>query len=235
MSRISFLSAAFVGGLGVAVCTSAGAVPALPGAIAPALPGQVLPSPSDPILLQFDENGNATISQNGGVPVPLIGVLLPDPSCTDLGCPTPVLTYLLPEPVVTGDVEIPEPDGGLSDVLRFTDAAGTLSGAVAGSGARMIYYSDFELGELNPDLTDTGFPPNLCGTGVNCTIGPTEVGPEGSNSFDYQPGGVPYPGNNEYQGISDGAFTPIREPASLVLLGSAMAIGLIIRRRQVFT
>ena len=51
----------------------------------------------------------------------------------------------------------------------------------------MIYYSDFELGELDPDLADTGFPANLCGTGVNCTVGPVEVGPEGSNSFDYQP------------------------------------------------
>ena len=42
-----------------------------------------------------------------------------------------VLAYALPEPVVAGTVIIPEPaanGGGTSDVLRFTDSTGILSG-----------------------------------------------------------------------------------------------------------
>ena len=103
---------ALAGALMFSLGVSAKAVPALPGAEVPALSRRpVAGPPSDVMLVQFDESGNALISQNGGSAVPLSGSPLPDPSCIGVGCPALVLTYLLPNPVVTGDVEISEPDG----------------------------------------------------------------------------------------------------------------------------
>ena len=120
----------------------------------------------------------------------------------------PVLIFNLPQQVISGDVRIFEPtatNAVLSDALRFTtgsgDGQGVISGAATGAGRTvMIYYSDLALGSEHSDLADTGFPTNL-GTGLAVSI--AEVGPEGNNGFDYQPGGVPYPKNNEYFGISD--------------------------------
>src|SRR5215469_14476929 len=50
----------------------------------------------DPFRLNFDENGHATISVNGGPATSLTGTLVADPS--NPAHPL-VLTYLLPEPV----------------------------------------------------------------------------------------------------------------------------------------
>ena len=198
------------------------------GAQVPPAPGLSAVTPTGPFLLNFDENGNATIAVNGGATNPLTGTLMADPS-NPAGGGELVLTYLLPEPVVTGDVSFAEPGTTLiSDWLRFTDSAGTISGGATGAGARMIFYSDFELGEPPTDLADTGFPADI---GTQNSLALLEVGPEGNNGFDYQPGGVPYPQNNEYIGISDLAAVP--EPASLALLGSFMAmLGLAVRRRR---
>ena len=63
----------------------------------------------------------------------------------------------------------------------------------------MLFYSDIELGDPHPTLGDTGFAGNL---GTGNTFASSEIGPEnGTNGFDYRPGGVPYPQNNEYVGI----------------------------------
>jgi hypothetical protein len=132
------------------------------------------------------------------------------------------LIYNLPQQVISGDVRIFEPiatNAVLSDALRFTtgsgDGKGVISGAVTGAGRTvMIYYSDIELGEPNTDLADTGFPTNL-GTGLVVSI--NEVGPEGNNGFDYRPGGVPYPQNNEYFGISDRAVPEMGTWAMMIL------------------
>jgi hypothetical protein len=162
----------------------------------------------DPMLVKFDENGNASIAVNGGPFVKLTGTLGADPSVTSNPGNLPVLIYNLPLQVISGDVRILEPGGAnseLSDALRFTtlsgDGKGVIDGTITGAGRTvMIYYSDLSGEPDDNALADTGFPLNL-GSGLATSI--TEVGPEGNNGFDYLPGGVPYPLNNEYVGISD--------------------------------
>ncbi len=218
-----------IGGLvGVLGTSASGQVP--PPQCGALCPGLSALEPVGPFLLNFDENGNATIKVGSGPTTPLVGTLVADPTIGPcVGC-APVLAYALPEPVVSGTVTIQEPGGGLSDALRFTDSGGIIDGGATNPlSTIMIYYSDLpEPGSANPDKADTGFPANL--TLGNFFVGPTEIGPEGNNFFDYRPAGVPAPANNEYIGISDAA---VPEPASLALLGSAIAVtGLIIRRRR---
>lgn len=178
-------------------------------------PGLSAVQPAAELLLTFDNLGNGTIAIAGGPPSSLPGTLLDDPA--DPACPvcSPVLTYLLPasEPVITGDVAILAPDGlEIASWLRFTDDAGTISGAPTGAGGRMIFY--FE-------------PPFASNIGDgNFVIGPTETVSDGIVSFDYRPGGVPYPENNEFIGSVIGAAVP--EPGSLALLaGLIIAMGLL--------
>jgi hypothetical protein len=220
-------SAVVIGALAGVVGNGALAQPELPH------PGLSALTPVGAFLLHFDENGNATIQVGTAPATPLIGALMNDPTLPIGSPPQNVLTYLLPEPVVSGTVEIPEPaadGGGISDALRFTDATGIIDGGATGAGTRLIYYSDLVPGDPDDNaLADTGFPINL--TAGNFFIGPTEVGPEGNNGFDYQPAGVPFPADNEYIGISDATLAP--EPASLALLGSAFAaMGFWVRRRR---
>ncbi len=159
----------------------------------------------DPFNITFDENGNGSISVNGGPVQPLQGSLMPDP--TNGG--VPALTYLLPQPIVTGTLLIYEDAGKtiLGDALRFTDAAGTISGA-SGAGVRMIFYSALGGGML----ADTGFPANIL------TGGPTaSIVENADGTFNYLPGGV---GDNQYHGVSQevSPAVPVPEPSSLALL-----------------
>ena len=158
--------------------------------VGPPAPG-LAASPTDQILLVFDAVGNGTIFVGGStMGSSLPGTFLDDPA--DPSCPascTPALTYLLPasQPVITGDVAIFAPDGiDIADWLRFTDDAGDISGVASGPGERMIFY--FE-------------PPFASNIGdENAVAGPAQVISAGIATFDYQPGGVPYPDNNEYIG-----------------------------------
>lgn len=219
----SVLLAALLGFLAVAGISNANAA-----AINARMPGfsALLP---DPFSITFDEFGTGSYVQNGLPDVHSVaGTLILDPTLPVGSAPTLVLAYSLPEPVVAGTVIIPEPGGGISDVLRFTDATGRLVGVTDAASTIMIFYSDLpEPGEANPPAADTGFPINL-GDGTTVT-GPTEIGPEGNNFFIYLPGGD-YPDNNRFIGISD---SQVPEPASLtLLLGGLAAIGLVCRRRM---
>lgn len=216
----SLLLAAFVGCLAVAGSPNANAL------IDVSIPGfsAVLP---DPFSITFDEFGNGSYVQNGLPTVHTVtGSLVPDPTEPVGGRIVQVLAYALPEPVVAGTVIIPEPTGGISDVLRFTDATGRLTGVTDPLTTIMIFYSDLpEPGEIDFPPADTGFPTNL--TAGNVVTGPTEIGPEGGfNFFVYLPG-ADYPANNRYIGISD-----IAEPASLALLGAALVGFGVVRRRR---
>lgn len=210
------LSAALVGGLAGAVSTSAHAVQII-------LPGSCLSCGLDPMIVTFDENGHATITQSsGGGTVTQMGTLQSDPANRIPGAPL-ALTFKLPQPVISGDVSFTEPGGGISDWLRFTDASGVISGGATNAASTvMLFYS----GTGDSALADTGFAGNL---GTGNVFASSEIGPEnGTNGFDYRPGGVPYPLNNEYVGISD-----VAEPATLAVLGFGLAaMGLVGRRRS---
>src|SRR5262249_39039905 len=149
-------------------------------------------APASAFTFTFDENGNGVF--NGS---PLIGSLQPDPSNGG----AVALTYFLPSgftPVVTGTVRVLDPDGTLSDAIRFTDSLGRVSGTL--SGDRMLFYSKADDG----DLADTGFPSNL--TTGSQAVPVTEI--NGVFTYFAEP--------NTYTGISDRVRVP--EPASLLLL-----------------
>jgi len=168
--------------------------------------------------IYFDENGNGSWIPNSvpGFPPPMgtlnpnFGQMLPDP--TQGGNPL-VLTYFLPigqigsndqliGAVLSGDVRVWEDANKtvLSDVLRFTDTAGDLTGTY--NADRMIFYSD--VGDA--DKADTGWP-----TLSNYVSDTNEVGNiEVYDGIDWEPGGA---NNNIYIGISD-----VPEPATLGLL-----------------
>jgi hypothetical protein len=158
------------------------------------------PGSGDPFTFNFDENGNGSVSVNGGAFHPLLGSLRSDPSNGGFFA----LTYILPEPILTGTVLIYEDAAHtiLGDALRFTNADGTFSGGI---GDRMIFYSQVGGGTL----ADTGFPQNL-NSGSTFSIVENADG-----TFEHTPVG------NTYNGIS-GAAVP--EPCSLILVGTGLGV-----------
>jgi len=172
-------------------------------------------------IFDFDEFGNGSFSTDGTHFTPSLGVLLPDP--TQATHPL-VLSYFLPQtPVGNGDVIVLEAPTIVSDDIRFTDAAGHLTG---GTADRMIYYSDNGGGTDIDAPADTGFPP-IGGTKL------FEIGPEGNNGFTYNASGGFASGGNTYNGISDGIAVPL--PASVwvgLFMLAALATSRWIHRRS---
>jgi len=198
---------------------------AIVGLFAPLTRAGAIGGGSDRFTLNFDEFGNGFASVNGGPTVASPGVMLPDP--TQPGNPL-VLTFLLPQvPVNAGEELIMEPGGGVSDVIRWTNAAGATSGLVAD---RMIYYSD-NIDGIDSLADTSGLP-------VNFNPGSpfvNEIGAEGSNGFSYFSGGAPGV-DNDYIGVSDGVLAAVPLPASAwagLVLVAGMGIVRYIRRAAV--
>ena len=116
-----------------------------------------------PFTFVFDEFGIGSIDVNNAGLQPWQGYLAPDPSLSGINS----LHYNLPQGVLvaTGDVRIyeendPERMGPPSDVVRFTNDQGDLSGAPVGN--MMIFYSDNAEPDMSPKaLADTGLPEDL--------------------------------------------------------------------------
>jgi hypothetical protein len=183
--------------LSVALLLTVGVGPARAGII----PGGTL-DPLDPFVLNFDENGNGSVSVNGGPFVPSPGFIGVDPST---GLTT--LIYQLPNQVGPGEVLVRDADGTFGDAINFFNAGGN---------GFMAFYSDVSALDPKDSLADVGVP-------ILTNFFVDEVGPEGDNHFDYV-----IPNDNAYHGISDSLAVP--EPATLALFGMATLVAAGYRR-----
>jgi hypothetical protein len=152
--------------------------------------------------IEFDENGSATLTTAAGT-APLAGALLADPSNGG----NPALTYFLPFPVIAGDILVYDDAAhtDLSDVVRFTNENGIISGLPAD---RLIFYS-LDIG--GGALADTGAPANAGKGSVVAVLEATD----GRFSYDS--------GDNHYRGISN-EEVPDAGATALLLLGSACSV-----------
>jgi len=159
----------------------------------------------------FGENGVAAYDlRDGAGKHTVAGYMAPDPWLL-----VNTLHYDLPLHVTTGDIRVWEDAGmtAISDLLRFTNAANDLSGAVVGT--MMIFYSLKDGG----DLADTGLPLKF---ELNEGGAPAIENAAGSFVWDVVPPGL----NNVYYGES-----PVPIPSALLLFAPALG-GLVALRRR---
>ena len=177
-----------------------------------------------PFIVNLGESGNGSIRISGGPFTPLPGVLAPDPSNGG----ALALTYFFPASAPfpgTGTILAYEDSSltSLSDALRFTDAAGNISGS--GPADRMIFYSDAEPGDTA--LADTGFPSNIT-SGATTTevegIGAAAHLPPGDSGFTFVvpgPSRTGCPDCDIFHAVSEQV---VPEPASCVLLLTVLGL-----------
>jgi hypothetical protein len=175
------------------------------------LPGSPPPNLSDPFVAHFDENGNGTVSVDGGPDMPFLGTLQPDP----LNNNTLVPTFTLPEAVLAGDVLITDVGtGAQSDLLRFPEDPNS-----PGIAFVMMYYSTVP-SSGPPSLSDVGIPSTFqtSFTTIDESLG------GGQDGFEYDAGG------NVFIGISNAA---VPEPSSWTLLAiGGLGLGVAHARRR---
>jgi hypothetical protein len=165
-------------------------------------------------VISIDENGNGFMD---GTRIPWF--MGPDPGPGGLPM---TLTYRPPLTIAPmfGDLLLLEPDGLLSDIVRFNQ------------DGSIVFYSDLEAADPNKELADVGFPTAYWDNRFVID----ELGPEGNNGVVYSPlpgqpgsfpaGVVPV----TYRIMSD----VIPEPSSIVALLTGMGglAGLMLRRRK---
>jgi hypothetical protein len=172
--------------------------------------------PSSPIYT-FDEVGNGKADLPGLGLVTFPSAVIPDPSNGN----QPALSYLLaPSPPFTspsvGDVTILDPTTGMSDIIRFTDPAGDITG---NNGASEIFFYSLLGGG---SLADTGFPGNhSSATDLNAVLGlgtvQETIHPDGSSTFSFV-------NQDTFNGMSDSPAPPpvIPEPGSIICWSLAL-------------
>jgi hypothetical protein len=185
------------------------------------------PRSADAQIFSFDESGRARRIQLGIPDFRYTGEMRADPQQGGLAS---ALTFevvpvgltgnpIQSGPMIGGDIVLRDPDGHLSEVIRFTPSPGP------GFPATVIFYSDAEDDDSgSPPLADTGFPATF-----SDVFSFNEVRlSDGSFGVAYapdvnEPGSfVLIPGRVSYIFISDTDLAP--EPATIVLLGSGLAV-----------
>jgi hypothetical protein len=161
------------------------------------------------ITLTVDENGNGTINGFLG-PQPLPSYFAADPGPGGLGS---VLTYdmLNPPGLVSGDVQLIDPNGAVLDVIRFNANEVNPSG----STGSLLFYSDNVDGFDSKG--DTSSPP---GSNYTNLVSINEVGSESVNGAIYTPtAGQPgFVAGTEAQ-VTYIFRSDVPEPGSLIVLG----------------
>jgi hypothetical protein len=144
-------------------------------------------SPARAFTMTFDEFGtcSSTVGSCSGAPVST------DPSLNPLTS-GPVLVFSLPTMTFSGNVNILDPSGAISDRLRWINSAGSSTACEPSSGLapcanRMIFYS----------LDSNGAPADVGPLTFSATINSATENPDGTFTFS-----VPSPGIDVYKGTS---------------------------------